>query len=172
MDPTTWNIPFPAVAGALFVIVMCRANGTYWLGRAAAAGTERTRARSLLHSSGFRKASAWITRWGAPVVTLSFLTVGIQTVVNAAAGAMRMPLRRYLPAVTVGSILWALIYATVGFAGLAAFRLLWARSPAVAVIVTVVLIGALAWWIASQVRSAQAPEPAGTPAEVSAPPQA
>ena len=48
-----------------------------------------------------------VARWGAPVVTLSFLTVGIQTLVNLAAGVMRMPLRRYIPALTVGAILWA-----------------------------------------------------------------
>lgn len=35
------------------------------------------------------------------MVALSFLTVGFQTLVNLAAGAARMPLRRYLPAMVV-----------------------------------------------------------------------
>ena len=42
-----------------------------------------------------------MARFGAPLVTLSFLTVGVQTVLNAAAGGLRMPLRRYTPAAIV-----------------------------------------------------------------------
>ena len=68
-------------------------------------------------------------RWGAPVVTASFLTVGVQTLVNLAAGLARMPLRRYLPALVVGGAIWAFIYATVWTAGLAAWRRLWELSP-------------------------------------------
>jgi len=54
-------------------------------------------------------------------VTLSFLTIRVQTAVNAAAGALRMPLRRYLPAVAAGALVWATIYATVGFVVLEAW---------------------------------------------------
>ena len=38
MDPTQWNVPFPLIVGALFVIVMVRANATFWLGRLGSAG--------------------------------------------------------------------------------------------------------------------------------------
>ena len=54
-------------------------------------------------------------RFGAPAVTLGFLTVGVQTAINASAGMLRMPQRRFLPAVTVGAALWSLLYTTVGF---------------------------------------------------------
>ena len=74
----------------------------------------------LMAKPRFARMQQMVERWGAPVVALSFLTVGIQTLVNLAAGVMRMPLRRYLPALTVGAILWAFLYATVGFATFAA----------------------------------------------------
>ena len=83
---------------------------------------------------GFARVQQMVARWGAPVVTLSFLTVGIQTLVNLAAGVTRMPLRRYIPALMIGSILWAFLYATVGFATFAAWRRLYALSPTVAIV--------------------------------------
>jgi membrane protein DedA with SNARE-associated domain len=48
---------------------------------------------------------------------VSFLTVGFQTLINLAAGVTRMSLRHYLPAVVVGSVMWAFVYATIGFVG-------------------------------------------------------
>jgi membrane protein DedA with SNARE-associated domain len=93
-----------------------------------------------------------VARWGAPVVTVSFLTVGIQTLVNLAAGVMRMPLRRYIPALIVGSILWAFLYATVGFATLAGWRRVYQLSPTIAIVTLVVLLAGLAGYIVWQVR--------------------
>ncbi len=158
MDPTTWDAPFPVVYAAMFVIVMFRANATYWLGRAATLGTERTRLRHLVQSRGYARASGWIERWGPPAVTVSFLTIGVQTLVNLAAGVMRMPLRHYLPAVTGGCLIWALVYSTVGVVGLAAFRMVWERSPAAAVACVVVVVGLLAWWVVVRVRGRAQPD--------------
>jgi membrane protein DedA with SNARE-associated domain len=86
------------------------------------------------------------------VVTLSFLTVGIQTLVNLAAGVMRMPLRRYIPALTIGAILWAFLYATVGFATFVGWRRVYQLSPTVAIVTLVVLLAGLAGYILWQVR--------------------
>ena len=86
------------------------------------------------------------------MVALSFLTVGIQTLVNLAAGVMQMPLRRYIPALTVGSILWAFLYATAGFATFAGWRQMYELSPAVAIIILVILLVGLAGYIVWQVR--------------------
>ena len=122
-------MPFPLAFGTLFVIVMLRANVTYWIGRGAEAGAERTRMARALRSERFHRMQRVVERWGAPVVTLCFLTVGIQTAVNLAAGVARMPLRRYLPAVTLGSLLWAGLYATVGFVTIAAWRSLYEVFP-------------------------------------------
>jgi membrane protein DedA with SNARE-associated domain len=93
-----------------------------------------------------------VARWGAPVVTASFLTVGIQTLVNLAAGAMRMPLRRYIPALTIGAIMWAFLYATIGFATFAAWRQMYELSPVIAIVGLVILLAGLAGYIVWQVR--------------------
>ena len=156
------GLPFPWAVGVLFVIVMVRANATYWLGRGAQSGARRTRLSGMLASPEFRRAQDFISRWGAPIVTLSFLTVGIQTLVNLAAGVARMPLRRYLPAVMLGSILWALLYATVGFVTVGAWLKLYELSPLGAIVGTVVLLaalGAFVWWQVQQRTEERSSEP-------------
>ncbi|MDO5737225.1 MAG: VTT domain-containing protein [Propionibacteriaceae bacterium] len=144
MDPTTWQAPFAVVVGALFVIVMLRANATYWLGRAIIAGAGRSRWARLLDTRAYRTGSSWLNRWGPPAVALSFLTVGVQTMVNLSAGVSRMPMRRYLPSVTVGSVIWAFLYGTVGFAGFVAIKRLWTLNPALTIGAAVLLVAVLA----------------------------
>ena len=144
MDPTTWQAPFAVVVGALFVIVMLRANATYWLGRAIIAGTGRSRWSRLMDGRAYAVGAGWLNRWGAPAVALSFLTVGVQTMVNLSAGVARMPMRRYLPSVAVGSVIWAFMYGTVGFAGFVAVKRLWAINPALPIGAAVLLMTVLA----------------------------
>lgn len=144
--------PFPATVAALFVIVALRAGSTYGIGRAAQAGLRRTRFAHALTSPRFTRAQATLTRWGAPVVAASFLTVGLQTFINLAAGVGRMPLRHYLPALFVGSVLWALLYASVGFVTFAAWRRLYDLSPAGAVGAAAVLVGGLAAFVIWRLR--------------------
>ncbi|MGP9501689.1 DedA family protein [Specibacter sp. AOP5-B1-6] len=110
------SLPFAWAFLTLFVIVMLRSNATYWAGRGLAAGGRKTRLQKHLDSPAVLRAEKIIARWGAPAVSVSFLTIGVQTAVNMSAGLGRMPLRRYIPATVVGSIAWACIYATVGLA--------------------------------------------------------
>jgi membrane protein DedA with SNARE-associated domain len=144
--------PYPVAVAALFVVVMLRAGGTYAIGRAAQEGVRRSRLSRVMAKPRFARMQQMVARWGAPVVTVSFLTVGIQTLVNLAAGVMRMPLRRYIPALIVGSILWAFLYATVGFATFAGWRQVYELSPTAAIVILVVLLVGLAGYIVWQVR--------------------
>lgn len=154
LNPLEWQAPWFVVAVGLFVIVMLRANATYWLGRLAS-GARSRRVQGLVSSPGYRRAVEWLNRWGAPVVTLCFLTVGVQTLVNLAAGITRMPLRRYLPAVVLGCLIWAVVYATVGFAGYEAFRALHAYSPPLAwAVIGAAALGLVAFGVV-QVRAAR-----------------
>ena len=152
MDPTQWGAPYPIVVGALFLIVLARSNATYWVGRLVANGAHRTRAAQWMDSEGYRRAVDRLNRWGAPAVSLSFLTVGVETVVNLAAGAARMPLVRYIPATIVGSIAWAFLYATVGFVGFEALVLLWQHSPVAAVVAGTLTLAGLTWFVVRQAR--------------------
>ncbi len=174
MNPLEWEAPWFVISAALFVIVMLRANGTYWLGRLVEHGAQRTRVSRLMASPGYGRAVERLNRWGAPVVTVSFLTIGVQTLVNFAAGATRMPLRRYLPAVTIGCLIWAVIYGTVGTIGIRALGLLWQLSPALTIALALVLVSAATWFVVRQVRAARAgrvstPDPAQLPRAQSTP---
>jgi membrane protein DedA with SNARE-associated domain len=135
------SLPFVWAFLALFVIVMLRSNATYWAGRGLAAGGRKTKLQKYLDSPTFRRAEKIIGRWGAPAVSVSFLTIGVQTAINMAAGLGRMPLRRYIPATVAGSIAWACIYATIGLAAFDAAVAAAAGSP-LALIVVVLLAGA------------------------------
>ena len=118
--------PFAVAFVSLFVIVMLRANATYWLGRGALSGGRLSR-KMARHLEGptMQRARRLSARYGVVAVPLSFLTIGVQTAINFSAGFTSMPMRRYLPAVTVGCLLWALLYSTVGLAGWSAVAVLW-----------------------------------------------
>jgi membrane protein DedA with SNARE-associated domain len=143
------ELGFAELLAALFAIVFLRAQATYWLARAIVTGVASRRWGRWLESPAMRRASAVLARYGAPAVTVSFLTVGLQTMVNAAAGAARMRWLVYLLAMIPGCLAWALIYATVGFAVLWAVIGAAAGSPGgiavlaalvAAVVVAVVLV--------------------------------
>ncbi|MFE1955313.1 hypothetical protein ACFW9D_33125, partial [Streptomyces sp. NPDC059524] len=59
--------------------------------------------------------------------------------VNFVAGTLRMPLRRYLPALFVGGAAWATLYGLVGTGALAFLRWLFTRHTAWGVAGVVVL---------------------------------
>ena len=144
--------PYPLAVAALFLVALLRAGATYALGRAAQTGARRTRVARLMGRPGFTRMQDLVARWGAPLVTASFLTVGIQTLVNLIAGMTQMPLRRYVPALALGSLLWGFLYATVGFATFSAWRELYVRYPTETVVVTGLLLGALTVYVLRQVR--------------------
>jgi membrane protein DedA with SNARE-associated domain len=125
--------PFAIVVVALFAIVLVRAQATYWLGRGLAEGTVRAgwarRLGQRLSGPGMDRAVRLLRRWGPVAVTLSFFTVGIQTMVNAAAGLTRMPYARYTAAMVPGAVAWAFIYATVGLTAFYAALAAAAGSP-------------------------------------------
>lgn len=148
MNPAQWDAPYPMIVAALFVIVMLRANGTYWLGRAGSAGARRTRLATVMESPGYLRAVERIDRFGPPVIAASFLTVGFQTLANLAAGATAMRQRHYLPAVTIGSVAWAFLYATIGTVGFDVFVHLYRLSPTGALVAGLLLVGAIAGYLA------------------------
>jgi membrane protein DedA with SNARE-associated domain len=107
--------PVWLVFAVLWAGALARGTATYWVGRGVRAGGSRSRWGRHLDSRVVQRAEGWVRRFGAPAVTLGFLTVGLQTAINASAGMLRMPQRRFLPAVVLGAALWSLLYTTVGF---------------------------------------------------------
>lgn len=165
MNPLNWDAPIFWIWLALLVIVIFRAGGTYVLGRLIRRGAaESQRINRVLASPMYLKAAGFIERYGAPVVAVSFLTVGFQTAANLAAGVTRMSLWRYLPALLVGGSGWALIYATIGFVGVQAVIAAFQRWPVITVIALVsaivVLISTL--FITNRRHRHEQPVPAPT----------
>jgi membrane protein DedA with SNARE-associated domain len=142
------DLPFWPLVATLFGIVFCRAQATYWIARAAVTGTGRSRTgRRWLDSSAVRRGSVLLDRWGLPVVTVSFVVVGLQTVMNAAAGLARVRWWRYTVAMVPGCVAWAFLYGTVGLAVFWAVVAAFAGSPwGVVVIAGVVVLAGLAVW--------------------------
>ncbi|MFV0458387.1 MAG: DedA family protein [Actinomycetales bacterium] len=122
------GLPFGVAIATLFVIVLARAQATYWLGRLARSGAHRTRVAAMLEGPRGRRASELLDRYGLPAITLSFLTVGLQTAINAGAGVLGIRWPRYTLAMLPGCLAWATIYATIGFAAFEAWLKLAATS--------------------------------------------
>jgi membrane protein DedA with SNARE-associated domain len=139
--------PVWAVFAVLWAGAFARGTATYWLGRGVRAGGNRSRWAGHLDGGVVRRAETWVRRFGAPAVTLGFLTVGVQTAINASAGMLRMPQRRFLPAVTLGAALWSLLYTTVGLtvvdAWLGNVSWWWGVVAVAAVVVVFVVSGRL-----------------------------
>lgn len=119
------SLPYPWVFLFFWCLAMMRSHTMYWIGRGITAGTARTRWVSLLESPVYARAQAWSARWGVLAVPVSFLTVGIQSVIQLSAGVARMPLLRYVAATAAGAIAWAAVYTTIGMAILTA----WLTGP-------------------------------------------
>lgn len=134
------SLPLLPAVGLLWVIVLCRAGGTYLLGRGAHRLAHRGRLARMIESPSVDRAITIVNRWGAPVVALSFLTVGFQTAANLSAGLTRMPAVRYVPALLIGGLAWAVIYATIGLAVVITWIELFLLSPWVAILVLALVI--------------------------------
>ena len=119
------SLPYPWVFLFFWCLAMMRSHTMYWIGRGITAGTARSRWVSLLESPVYARAQAWSARWGVLAVPVSFLTVGIQSVIQLSAGVARMPLRHYVAATAAGAIAWATVYTTIGMAILTA----WLTGP-------------------------------------------
>lgn len=126
----------------MWVVGIVRTSIVYALGELAAEGGARLdRIRKAMDSPLYRKARRLINRWGVVAVPLCFLTVGLQTAVIITTGFTKMPLRRWVPAMLLGTFIWACVYTTIGFAILAALGLEpWMFPLALAIVITVLVI--------------------------------
>lgn len=118
------SLPIEVALLFMWIVGIVRTSLVYWVAALAAKGSARLhRIREAMERPLYRKARAFINRWGVIAVPLCFLTVGFQTAVIVTTGFTRMPLRRWIPAMLVGTLMWAGIYTTIGFAILAALGL-------------------------------------------------
>ena len=144
----SWMADLPFVALWLFFLCggMARGIAVYGVGRGIAEGGRRSRFAERFTGPGMVRAEEFVARWGVIGIALCYLTVGFQSMVLAAAGVMRMPMWRFLPAALVGSIMWATIYTTVGFAAWETALGITAHSPWAFATVTALVVAGIVWW--------------------------
>lgn len=159
-----FGLPLWLGFAVMFLIVVARAQLTYWIGRAAGAGLAGSRWAERVGPRRIARAENVVARYGPAAVTVSFLTIGVQTAVNLVAGTTRMPFGRYLAAMLVGSAMWAVIW-TVGGVGIVwAWLTVAGRWPVVAaVVVAIAVLAGVALALRRAGRSAPA-DAAGSPA--------
>ena len=148
--------PFWLVVIALYVSVMFRSHGTYWLGRAVSAGaqleTERRigprwwlglldRIEARSSSPRGQHGTRLVHRWGPVGVAVTYPVVGLTTAVLVAAGLVRMPYPRFTVASLVGSALWTAVWSTVGFGALWAATRSWWSAAALLVGLAIGVVG-------------------------------
>ena len=136
------TLPVEVALAFMWGVGIVRTSIVYGLGVLTAEGGARfDRIRKAMDSPLYRKARRLINRWGVIAVPLCFLTVGLQTAVIITTGFTKMPLRRWVPAMLVGTLMWACIYTTIGFAILAALGLEpWMFPLTLAIVITVLVI--------------------------------
>lgn len=147
--------PFWIVYFTLLVVILLRAPATYWLGRGLGAGVQRSRIGERL-GPRLDRARERIDKYGAPVVALSFLTVGTQTAINLSAGVVRMRFPKYFAAVFVGGLAWAGLWGVVISGLVGAWLALFLRSPWTALGVAVLSVAAVTALVLRARRSGSA----------------
>ncbi len=88
----------------------------YFIGlKGMSALAKRSILRSLLYSRGrMDTAERWFDRYGAPVVFLSRMVPGFRTLISFPAGAVKMPLSKFIAYTTAGCLVWDVILIYLG----------------------------------------------------------
>ena len=151
MDEMLSNFPFWGAWIFMYVLGTLRGQGTYWIGRGASSAATHVGSEEE-HDSKWAKIKAWLNsdrtktgrtlvhKIGVVAVPLSYLTVGLQTAVLAAAGLVRIQWWKFTVAQIPGAIAWATIYSGVGLAGWRAVLAIFTGDGIVPAIVFVVLV--------------------------------
>ncbi len=71
--------------------------------------------RAIFNENQIKVAAGWFSRYGAVMVFLGRLVPGFRTIISFPAGAVRMPLAKFLGYTLVGCILWNSLLIYVGY---------------------------------------------------------
>ena len=103
-------VPLVAVAAASVAGAWCGDSAGYFLGRRAAFFERRRR------DPNWSRARAFLRKGGIAVL-LGRFTPFLRTIMPAAAGAARMPYRRFLPWNLAGGLTWGVLSSLIGYWG-------------------------------------------------------
>lgn len=170
MDEMLSNFPFWGAWIFMYVLGTLRGQGTYWIGRGASSAATHVGSEEE-HDSKWAKIKAWLNsdrtktgrtlvhKIGVVAVPLSYLTVGLQTAVLAAAGLVRIQWWKFTVAQIPGAIAWATIYSGVGLAGWSAVLAIFTGDgivPALGLIVVLAIAIVAIVFLTKEVRKQSA----------------
>lgn len=188
MDDMLADFPFWGAWIFMFILGTLRGQGTYWIGRGASsaathvgsdgdADSKWAKVKAWLNSDKTKTGRTLVHKIGVVAVPLSYLTVGLQTAVLAAAGLVRIQWWKFTVAQIPGAMAWATIYSGVGLAGWKAVIAVFTGDgiiPAIAlvVLVTAAIVGVV--FISKSIRKDSAAKlnsgaPAAAPSEEALP---
>lgn len=152
MEEAFSGFPIGVTFGLFFLGAMARGQATYWLGRIITEQSlKRTHPKSgwrkgvhdWLQGDSVARGARFIRKFGVAAVPFAYLTVGLQTLIIAAAGVMRINIVAFTIAQIPGSLAWATIYTTVGFAVWGAVFGAIQGNPVSMVLLALLVVGAV-----------------------------
>lgn len=170
MDEMLSNFPFWGAWIFMYILGTLRGQATYWLGRGASSAATHVGSEEVSDSK-WAKIKAWLNsdrtktgrtlvhKIGVVAVPLSYLTVGLQTAVLAAAGLVRIQWWKFSVAQIPGAMAWATIYSGVGLAGWSAILALFTGDgivPALALILVLTAVIVAIVFLTKEVRKESA----------------
>lgn len=116
---------------------------------------KRRTIQSLLYDQGrMQTVERWFTKHGAPIVFLSRLIPLFRTLISFPAGAVKMPLSRFLTYTTAGCLIWNTILVAIGLYVGDNWREVTGVVHYLIIIVAIVAVVVLVlWWIRRRNRS-------------------
>lgn len=148
-------LPFWLLFTVLALGAMSRGQLMYWIGRVATEQTLRrthpeggwqARAHRWLSAGGADAGIVVIRRWGLIAIPFSYVTIGLQSMIQGGAGVLRITWWKYTLAQIPGALAWGAIYASFGFFAWSLIGQAAAGNPAAAIglaVLAVLLIGGL-----------------------------
>ncbi|GAA2459382.1 hypothetical protein GCM10010191_94520 [Actinomadura vinacea] len=142
MRDTFWGMPLWLGLLVAVLIIFVRGQVYYWIGRGLGERIYTSRAGRRIGAERLRKVERLVARRGAVAVFGAHWVAGLRHAIPICAGAMRMPLPRYLAASALGSLLWTPPWVVGGYAVVWGWLEIFGRSPGAAAAL-VAALGAL-----------------------------
>lgn len=135
------SLPLWQASLFLFVVVFFRAQMTFGLGKLIHRGVLKTKwGQRAEKAEENQSGMIALKKYGWPVIPLSFLTVGFQSVVQLGAGMLDWKWSKYTLVALPGYVTWGVVYA---FGGLTLFRSI--VNGSIGLLVLFVIIVLLFW---------------------------
>lgn len=138
-----------------------RGQALYWLGRVVSArlasgrASAESRVGRWVSGPGVSRGIEVVRKWGVVAIPACYLTVGVQSLVLTAAGVLRISWPVFSLAQVPGTLAWAAIYSTIGWAAWEAALFGLARSPLGTAMIAALVVAVIAGIVVRRRRASR-----------------